>query len=217
MALHRHLPNQQGQTPSMYVHPHISLSTYSLNTNNVAIPNLYCLQTLASVKAADALDRALEASGRPNAPLNVLLQVNTSSEDEKSGLPPLIHPQHDPPTDGASTVQEETPLVELALHVIRQCPHLRLQGLMTIGSLAESLSSEEINQDFETLRLTRDSLEEVLRGQLSGEEAGRWGEEGRLLLSMGMSSEFEAALKAGSDIVRVGTGIFGQRHLKGAK
>jgi uncharacterized pyridoxal phosphate-containing UPF0001 family protein len=34
-------------------------------------------------------------------------------------------------------------------------------------------------------------------------------------LSMGMSSDFEAALKAGSDIVRVGTGIFGERHKKG--
>jgi uncharacterized pyridoxal phosphate-containing UPF0001 family protein len=44
--------------------------------------------------------------------------------------------------------------------------------------------------------------------------AEKWGEEGRLLLSMGMSSDFEAALKAGSDIVRVGTGIFGARAKK---
>ena len=36
----------------------------------------------------------------------------------------------------------------------------------------------------------------------------------RLLLSMGMSSDFEVALKAGSDIVRVGTGIFGERPKK---
>jgi len=28
---------------------------------------------------------------------------------------------------------------------------------------------------------------------------------------MGMSNDFEADLKSGSDIVRVGTGIFGQR------
>ena len=47
-------------------------------------------------------------------------------------------------------------------------------------------------------------------------EDRNWGDEksGRLLLSMGMPSDFEAALKSGSDIVRVGTGIFGQRAKK---
>jgi PLP dependent protein len=32
---------------------------------------------------------------------------------------------------------------------------------------------------------------------------------------MGMSSDFEEAIQAGSDIVRVGTSIFGQRPSKG--
>jgi hypothetical protein len=44
-----------------------------------------------------------------------------------------------------------------------------------------------------------------------GREAER---ERRLLLSMGMSHDFELALKAGADIVRVGTGIFGARPPK---
>jgi hypothetical protein len=99
---------------------------------------------------------------------------------------------------------------------------------MTIGSLDQSLSSSG-NKDFETLTKTRDSLQAFLnenreimqkrvddRLQKEGRErAITWGEEGRLLLSMGMSSDFEAALKAGSDIVRVGTGIFGERPKKG--
>lgn len=84
---------------------------------------------------------------------------------------------------------------------------------MTIGSLTESLSSGEKNQDFETLKRTRDVLEEVLRRELPN-ESGRWGAHGRLMLSMGMSSDFEAALKAGSDVVRVGTSIFGTRPKK---
>ena len=90
---------------------------------------------------------------------------------------------------------------------------------MTIGSLQESLSSgsAEVNKDFETLRQTRDTLESILvaRSQGEGQEGSKWGEDGRLLMSMGMSSDFDAALKAGSDIVRVGTGIFGARHKKG--
>ena len=80
---------------------------------------------------------------------------------------------------------------------------------MTIGSLSESLSGDE-NRDFNLLKKTRDELQTTLMGQ----GVDRWGEDGKLVLSMGMSSDFEAALRAGSDIVRVGTGIFGERAKK---
>lgn len=82
---------------------------------------------------------------------------------------------------------------------------------MTIGSLDQSLHAGEQNRDFECLKDTRDRLENYCREELAGKA---WGVDGRLLLSMGMSSDFEAALKAGSDIVRVGTGIFGGRKTK---
>lgn len=77
---------------------------------------------------------------------------------------------------------------------------------MTIGSLSESLSGDE-NRDFDVLKKTRDKLQTTLEEQ----GVNKWGEDGKLILSMGMSSDFEAALRAGSDIVRVGTGIFGER------
>ena len=141
--------------------------------------------------------------------MNVLLQVNTSGEDVKSGLPPLTSP-----TEEANSTAESVPdseLLELALHVLDNCPRLRLQGLMTIGSLSESLSSTDENRDFSALIQTRDRLEEMLRRR------GKWEDGRRLLVSMGMSSDFEAAVRAGSDIVRVGTGIFGERRVKGEK
>ena len=80
---------------------------------------------------------------------------------------------------------------------------------MTIGSISESLSGDE-NRDFDLLKETRDKLQTALKEQ----GTDRWGEDGRLILSMGMSSDFEAALRAGSDLVRVGTGIFGERIKK---
>lgn len=85
---------------------------------------------------------------------------------------------------------------------------------MTIGSIDQSLAAAETeeNADFAALKTTRDALQDLLKAENLN---GKWGDDGQLLLSMGMSSDFEAALKAGSDIVRVGTGIFGQRHLKG--
>lgn len=171
-----------------------------------SIPNLYSIQTLGSIKAANALNKAL-SSDRPSA-LRVLLQVNTSGEDSKSGLAPLAS------TEGV----EASDLAQLAVHVIKECPHLRFEGLMTIGSLELSLHATEAekNADFESLKKTRDILREHLESSVGESERARWGEEGRgrLLLSMGMSSDFETAIKAGGDIVRVGTGIFGQRAPK---
>lgn len=164
-----------------------------------AIPNLYTLQTLSSLKSADAINRALPAD-RESSPLNVLLQVNTSGEDSKSGLPPL------------TSNEGNSELIDLAKHIIERCPRLHLQGLMTIGSLSESLSDTEVNQDFEALKRTRDILQERLKSDYPNDvKVGS----AKLVLSMGMSSDFETAIRNGSDIVRVGTGIFGARPKKG--
>ena len=134
----------------------------------------------------------------------MLLQVNTSGEDSKSGLDPLE----------ASTASSAE-LTQLAKHIVTECPQLHLQGLMTIGALSSSLS-DDLNQDFETLKKTRDLLQGALEETGFPPSAGKWGSEGRLVLSMGMSSDFKVAIQAGSDIVRVGTSIFGARPKKEA-
>ena len=205
MAFHRHIPVQQGQDPSLYVSHSLLDMTRLRSDVSTAIPNLYALQTLHSAKGATALNKTLSAD-RPA--LNVFLQVNTSGEDSKSGVPPLARDVPESEADGAE-------LVQIAKHILTECPHLRLQGLMTIGSLSESLSKEKENEDFRRLVATRDALEGALARAGFPKGSGKWGDEsGRLLLSMGMSSDFEAALAVGSDIVRVGTGIFGSRPKK---
>ena len=156
----------------------------------LAIPNLHTVQTVSSQKLATALNKNWPEDRQSL--LNVLVQVNTSGEDSKSGLS-----------------SDDDDLVDLARFIVKSCPRLHLRGLMTIGSLSESLSGDE-NRDFELLKKTREKLQIVLKDQ--GIEG--WGEDGKLALSMGMSSDFEAALRAGSDIVRVGTGIFGERVKK---
>ncbi|KAJ7592690.1 hypothetical protein C8J56DRAFT_929227 [Mycena floridula] len=167
-----------------------------------SIPNLHTVQTLTSEKAATALNKSLPEDRV--SPLNILIQINTSGEDSKSGLSPLVPAQ-----------STDVELTRLAKHIVTNCPRLRLQGLMTIGALEQSISASETekNADFETLKATRDALEEYLKQELA-DKKDAWGDAGKLVLSMGMSSDFEAALKAGSDIVRVGTGIFGQRRKK---
>lgn len=129
-----------------------------------------------------------------------MIQVNTSGEDSKSGLQPL-----------SSQDAETSELATLARHVIKSCPALEMYGLMTIGSF-EASTSEAENPDFVGLISSRDILQDVLRRDEQLGEA--WGSDRRLALSMGMSADFEQAIKAGSDLVRVGTGIFGSRPPK---
>ena len=77
----------------MYASPFLSLAIRQpLSARRTAIPNLYAVQTLTSAKAATALDKALPSPAVRPEPLRVLLQVNTSGEDAKSGLPPLSLP-----------------------------------------------------------------------------------------------------------------------------
>ena len=160
-----------------------------------AIPNLFAIETLDSLKSTNLLEKALAAnppSLDPSRRLNVFLQINTSCEDAKSGLPPLSATL--PAGDGSD--KEAKDLVSLSKHIISQCPHLRLKGLMTIGSFTASYADGE-NPDFISLIETRDRLLVALK-ELNVEGASDL----QLELSMGMSADFEKALRAGSDTRR---------------
>lgn len=154
------------------------------------VANLYCVSSVDAAKKADALEKgraALAEKQELERKLRVLVQVNTSGEDNKSGVEP-------------------SEAAELCRHISEKCPHLHLAGLMTIGALArseEAATAESINEDFVTLRDTRDKVASELGIEKS-----------ELELSMGMSSDFEAAISQGSDEVRVGTTIFGDRPAK---
>ncbi|KAF2813838.1 uncharacterized protein BDZ99DRAFT_409944 [Mytilinidion resinicola] len=167
-----------------------------------AIPNLWCVSSVDSVKKADGLEKgrrelleskkgdegdAKEEDGEAPGPLRVMVQVNTSGEESKSGV--------DPPD-----------ALALCQHIRTRCPHLRLTGLMTIGAIARSQATtvETENEDFATLVEVRDKL---------ATELGV--DKGELELSMGMSADFEGAIRGGSDEVRVGSEIFGTRPPKG--
>lgn len=83
------------------------------------VPNLFVVETVDSIKIANALNKA---SGEFRADkLNVMVQVNTSEEEQKSGISP----------DGS---------LELAQHIVSSCEHLRLTGLMTIGRYGDTTS-----------------------------------------------------------------------------
>ena len=76
---------------------------------------------------------------------------------------------------------------------------LQLQGLMTIG--AHVSDETTIRAGFAHLRKTRDQI--LASGALGTEHCTE--------LSMGMTGDMELAIAEGATIVRVGTGIFGER------
>jgi pyridoxal phosphate enzyme (YggS family) len=93
-------------------------------------------------------------------------------------------------TKGGAPAAEAPAIAE---HVAARCPALRVAGVMTIGAAADE-------RCFRALVACREAV------------AARLGVPAESLeLSMGMSEDFEAAVKAGSTSVRVGSSIFGAR------
>lgn len=81
---------------------------------------------------------------------------------------------------------------------VSKFPNIRIKGLMTIAPLAQN--PEEIRWVFTELRklhidITRENIDNINMDYLS----------------MGMSNDFEAAIEEGSNMVRIGTAIFGKR------
>lgn len=115
----------------------------------------------------------------------VLLQVNCSGEASKFGC-----------------------AVPAALHLAEQMDsmmNIRLRGLMTMA--APSDNPDDARLPFARLRELREDL--VRAGVGSDRPAG-----GRFdLLSMGMSSDFEAAILEGANVLRLGSVIFGEKTI----
>ena len=91
---------------------------------------------------------------------------------------------------------------EIVSHAASMTDAVRLDGLMTITPIYEE--PEGVRKDYRQMN----ELREVLRAK--GLDNTFYN--GRILLSMGMSADYEIAVEEGSDIVRVGASLFGERE-----
>ncbi|KAI5958392.1 hypothetical protein CANMA_004236 [Candida margitis] len=142
------------------------------------VSNLWAVETMDSLKKCRQLNNARER--KDGETINVYLQVNTSGEEQKSGFLSM------------SDLEETVEYIQSD-----DCKRLKLVGLMTIGSIAESKSDHAENHDFKELVEWKHVLDAKYKLDLE--------------LSMGMSSDYEQAIKQGSTSVRVGSSIFGAR------
>lgn len=102
--------------------------------------------------------------------------------------------------DGGANKSGVAPADALALaREVAQLPRLALRGLMSIPEAAP---------DFTAARGLHQSVKELFDAILASEtdRLAHWD-----TLSMGMSADLEAAIAAGSTLVRVGTALFGAR------
>lgn len=102
-------------------------------------------------------------------------------------------------TSGEPTKYGFDPKVVLeAIESIQKMSNLSIEGLMTIGPGLAVENPEASRKSFQLLYELKNKVETEFKMKLR-------------YLSMGMSSDFEIAIEEGSNMIRIGTAIFGER------
>lgn len=142
------------------------------------------VHSVDSLRLAEELQAIGLKLGRP---IDVLLQVNVSGEESKFGCAP-------------AAAKHLADMMESMLN-------LRLRGLMTMAPHAEQ--PEAARPHFARLR---ELFEEIAKMGVGRAGVSAHGGSHFNVLSMGMSGDFEVAIEEGSNLVRVGSAIFGEGH-----
>ena len=119
--------------------------------------------------------------------IDCLLQVHIAMEDTKFGL------------------SEEELMRLLDSEAFKELNHIRIRGLMGMATYTEN--SNQIREEFRHLKRIFDRLkDERFSGQDSFDQ-----------LSSGMSGDYTLAIEEGSNLVRIGSLIFGPRNYSNSK
>ncbi|NLL01346.1 MAG: YggS family pyridoxal phosphate-dependent enzyme [Clostridiales bacterium] len=128
-----------------------------------------------------------QEAAKKNIICDVLIQVNIAKEDTK---------------DGVSADE----LIPLFMELIR-LPHIRVRGLMTI---APYVTNPEKNREYFS-KMRQLFIDIKTKNIDNGLTDIYFVPESFNILSMGMTGDYEVAVEEGATMVRIGTGIFGDR------
>ncbi|WBG91581.1 YggS family pyridoxal phosphate-dependent enzyme [Pantoea piersonii] len=160
---------------ALAAHPQVKwhfIGPLQSNKSRLVAEHFAWCHTVDRLKIAQRLSDQRPASLPP---LNVLIQVNISDENSKSGI-----------------MLEDLP--ELAQQVAA-LPQLRLRGLMAIPA-----PESDYSRQLAVCQQMADAFRQLKQHYPDVDT-----------LSLGMSDDMEAAIEAGSTMVRIGTAIFGAR------
>ena len=148
-----------------------------LQTNKVKyiIDRCTLVHSVDSIKLMAEIDRQAQNHNRD---IDILIQVNISGEESKSGIAP-----------------DELPSL---LEYAKNLTNTHVKGLMTI---APKCDIDEVSRHFSNMKELFDQTAKQSYRNVTMTE-----------LSMGMSGDFETAIKHGATMVRIGSLIFGPRN-----
>lgn len=154
-----------------------------LQTNKVKyiIDKVCLIHSVDSIKLMDEIERQAKMHGLI---MDILIQVNISGEETKSG----IHPDE---------------LDSLLKHA-QELTNVRVKGLMTIAPKTDK-SSENISYFDKMYKIFVDINRNAYYNV------------NMQYLSMGMSGDYETAIECGSNMVRIGSAVFGERDYSKVK
>ncbi len=163
------------------------IGTLQKNKINKALTIFDAIEGIESVDTLAAI--LTRAGGRPE-PLRLYLELHTG-EDSKAGFPNL-----DELLRGCDAYAE---FLAVDAHAAERAI---LCGLMTMAPFTQD--SSVIRRSFRMLAAAKREVENRFHFSNFGG------------LSMGMSNDFEIAVREGSTLVRIGTAIFGERDARNA-
>lgn len=139
------------------------------------------VSVIESVDSVKLLELIEKEAARIDRKVDVLLQLHVAQEETKSGF----------------SVEE---LLEAGENGLLTCyDHVRVCGVMAMASLTDDM--EQVAQEFDLVRRTYLILKDGCF-----DDCAEFFE-----LSMGMSDDWQVAVKYGATLVRIGTAIFGPR------
>lgn len=163
--------NDKNSSPPKQVNWHM-IGHLQRNKVRQVLPVASLIHSLDTLRLAEEINTS---AAKLNLCPRVLLQVNTSNEPQKYGVP----------VGAATHLAEQTATL----------PNLQLVGLMTMAPLTH-------NKDIVRACFVRarELFVEIRGEKIVGPEFAE--------LSMGMSSDYEVAIKEGATILRIGSAIF---------
>ena len=134
-----------------------------------------------SIDSLKLLKELNKEAAKKNLIVDCLLQVKVAEEESKFGM------------------SKEIILEMLSTDKFKECKNVKIRGLMTMASF--SSDEEKVRSEFKSAKSFFDELR--LSQILENDEFS--------ILSMGMTNDYSSAIEEGSNVVRIGSAIFGPR------
>lgn len=160
-----------------------------LQTNKVRqiIDKVVMIQSVDSLHLAEEIEKR---SAQAGITMDILIQTDPADQETKFGVDP-------------------SELDKLIEDIASGCPHIRIRGLMCIAPFCED--PEDTRPFFREMKSVFDRCREKYSGDAA---CGGFDNVDMKYLSMGMTNDFRIAVEEGSNLVRVGTAIFGYRDYR---